>query len=213
MFAYCGNNPVNYADANGENPWLVVAIAGGMAVVSGISCYFSGGDTTEIALYSLSSGLSITEIPVVSQIGTIGSALVAGEMQYRQTNSLLKAGIAGGIELIPALATEKRIGKIANGVFKKSLVKDEVKVYQFGISILNNISSYFFTSALSSSKSSVASQRQPWLKMHIQPIHISRVHINIQFSYERYIYTYRAPSYNFDFSAVSLAYQKIASLS
>ena len=33
MFAYCGNNPINYLDATGEFPWLVV-VAIAIAIVA-----------------------------------------------------------------------------------------------------------------------------------------------------------------------------------
>ena len=41
MFAYCGNNPINYIDSSGEFPWLIAGIIICAGFIGGVAGYYS----------------------------------------------------------------------------------------------------------------------------------------------------------------------------
>ena len=90
MFAYCGNNPVNYADPNGEDPVLIAAVGGAIAGTL-ISLFFYYNNAGEDA--TLGGALLAATAGALS--GALGAAagMVTGDV--KMTYILSTAIVAG----------------------------------------------------------------------------------------------------------------------
>lgn len=98
LFAYCGNDPVNFIDTSGSIPFMVITAAIGIvvgAIAGGIIAAISGGDVCAgIILGSLAGGL----------IG-LGAGALAGAMLAGSVVASTSAVVAGGSGLISTVAT------------------------------------------------------------------------------------------------------------
>lgn len=128
LFAYCGNNPVNRADIQGELAnWLIGGLTG--ALVSGVTALIKGENVGAAAAQGFISGAIAgaavdvaLAVVATGPLGIIGAGIIAygggyyGNMAGEDASSVLRTGhkvqdrdalkkrsrIAGGINLIAA---------------------------------------------------------------------------------------------------------------
>ena len=100
MFAYCGNNPVNYSDDSGKSPLLTilgVSVLG--ASVSALTTWATGGSGKEILLSALWGGIT-SGLTIVSPALTTKIAIFSGINVFLQMtcdNVALEYAVAGAL--------------------------------------------------------------------------------------------------------------------
>lgn len=93
MFAYCGNNPVNYIDSNGEFALLAAfAVATVIAgVANAISTAVTGG-SVDTGVDMLETKLYSTQEPTtsVNNVGKYGGGVSLGRFQHKTFVALIR---------------------------------------------------------------------------------------------------------------------------
>ena len=215
MFAYCGNNPVNRYDPTGDL-WVHVAVFAAGAFISGTASYFNGGTTTEVLLSALCGGLGAVVPGNAAIIFSIGEGAIATETAIRQNKSPGDIALTVAFSILPIASSAGSKLAHFNPLNKYKTNNSSLVLVNYIEHALrtvkSNLSLEIIDYLVNRNKSATSIKPKPWLKMHVVPIHIPRIHININISYRSVPYTYRPTHYNFDFACIDTAILHLSAL-
>ena len=218
MFAYCGNNPVNRYDPTG-GIWVQVGMFALGATLGGLSAYMSGGDAVDIAeaaffggLTSFAGGEGLARNGI-ALLGGLGSALVTNKLSRQQDDSPLIREAKTALSFLPVFANVRSLSVIFPSLMQTTLDTSALVLKNskmgFGASIVALAISLLFPKPKHTSPANLHS----YFKMHVVPITIRPLQLNIVFTYQSRPYSYRPTYYSFDFSTLDAALAKLSVLS